>query len=213
MPWCPKCRNEYVEGRTHCPDCDVDLVDELPAEKEEPLEMSEDYEFPEDFDPRAVLEESAEKPAPVKPYKSPEERYADMRSSAWTFLAVGGAGLVVMILALMGVYTFPFHDFALFVMTALFAAFLIVGIASFKNAAALKELAASENKRIEEITAWYHTEGIHTETMTSLDTSLSEELFYLQKYEAVCQIIKEHFPEIPEDLLNKLASDFCEEAE
>ena len=32
MPWCPICKNEYVEGRTHCPDCDIDLVEELPME-------------------------------------------------------------------------------------------------------------------------------------------------------------------------------------
>ncbi len=32
MPWCPKCKNEYVEGITTCADCGVDLVDELPEE-------------------------------------------------------------------------------------------------------------------------------------------------------------------------------------
>lgn len=35
MPWCPKCRNEYVEGMTVCAECGVDLVDELPEEKDE----------------------------------------------------------------------------------------------------------------------------------------------------------------------------------
>lgn len=30
MAWCPKCRNEYVEGITTCADCGVALVDELP---------------------------------------------------------------------------------------------------------------------------------------------------------------------------------------
>ena len=32
MPWCPKCKNEYIEGITTCTDCGVDLVDELPKE-------------------------------------------------------------------------------------------------------------------------------------------------------------------------------------
>ncbi|MCR4690840.1 MAG: hypothetical protein K5739_05825 [Lachnospiraceae bacterium] len=27
--WCPVCKNEYREGFTHCPDCDVDLVESL----------------------------------------------------------------------------------------------------------------------------------------------------------------------------------------
>lgn len=30
MAWCPKCRNEYVEGITTCADCGIALVDELP---------------------------------------------------------------------------------------------------------------------------------------------------------------------------------------
>lgn len=32
MPWCPKCKNEYIEGITACADCGVELVEELPAE-------------------------------------------------------------------------------------------------------------------------------------------------------------------------------------
>ena len=35
MGWCPKCRNEYVEGIAVCPDCNIDLTDELPAEENE----------------------------------------------------------------------------------------------------------------------------------------------------------------------------------
>ena len=31
--FCPKCGAEYREGFTHCPDCDVDLVKELPDRK------------------------------------------------------------------------------------------------------------------------------------------------------------------------------------
>lgn len=36
--WCPKCKNEYVEGITTCVDCGCELVDELPEEinREEP---------------------------------------------------------------------------------------------------------------------------------------------------------------------------------
>ena len=56
MAWCPKCKNEYRKGITHCPDCDVDLVEELLPEEEETVEIPENSEFPEDFDPGAVLE-------------------------------------------------------------------------------------------------------------------------------------------------------------
>lgn len=32
MPFCPKCRAEYVEGTILCSDCQIELVDELPPE-------------------------------------------------------------------------------------------------------------------------------------------------------------------------------------
>ena len=41
--FCPKCGAEYREGFTHCSDCDVDLVKELPKEKTKPIrEATED---------------------------------------------------------------------------------------------------------------------------------------------------------------------------
>lgn len=35
MPWCPKCKNEYVEGITTCADCGVALVAELAKEPDD----------------------------------------------------------------------------------------------------------------------------------------------------------------------------------
>ena len=32
MPFCPKCKYEYIEGTEECPDCCVPLVDELEKE-------------------------------------------------------------------------------------------------------------------------------------------------------------------------------------
>lgn len=37
MPWCPKCKNEYVEGVTKCSDCGCDLVDSLEESDKEGL--------------------------------------------------------------------------------------------------------------------------------------------------------------------------------
>lgn len=38
--FCPQCRVEYRAGFTHCTDCDVDLVDELPLERTELFEAN-----------------------------------------------------------------------------------------------------------------------------------------------------------------------------
>ena len=38
MPYCPKCRGEYREGYTRCKECDADLVEQLPEEREERVE-------------------------------------------------------------------------------------------------------------------------------------------------------------------------------
>lgn len=34
MPFCPLCKAEYSPGTKRCPDCECDLVDELPEEEE-----------------------------------------------------------------------------------------------------------------------------------------------------------------------------------
>lgn len=39
--FCPECKSEYREGFTHCTDCDVDLVHELPQEKAEFVDYEE----------------------------------------------------------------------------------------------------------------------------------------------------------------------------
>ena len=44
MAFCPNCQAEYVEGHTRCPDCNVDLVAELPEESKEPREEWESVE-------------------------------------------------------------------------------------------------------------------------------------------------------------------------
>jgi len=50
MPFCPKCRAEYVEGVKTCPDCQVALVEKLPPKDdrsdEDYVEMVELREVP-----------------------------------------------------------------------------------------------------------------------------------------------------------------------
>ncbi len=47
MPYCPKCKSEYGPGIKTCPDCDVQLVDELskPSSRDTELVVVGAYPF------------------------------------------------------------------------------------------------------------------------------------------------------------------------
>lgn len=211
MSWCPNCKNEYVEGITRCPDCDVDLADELPQETQ-PLDIPEGYEFPEGFHPGEILEpEEKERPQPARLYIPPEERYKDMHSSAWAFLLTGSAGMIVMVLGWAGIIRLPFHDFVLFVMAALFAAFIGIGMTSWANAKKIKGSISAENAFMDEVITWYHDEGCKSPAFDSLDKAQAEELLYFQKAEIIRTLLIERFPQMEASMLDKLTDDFCEE--
>lgn len=42
MPWCPKCKNEYVEGITVCADCGTQLVDSLEEDSDKDTVFGEE---------------------------------------------------------------------------------------------------------------------------------------------------------------------------
>lgn len=206
MPWCPICKNEYVAGKTHCPDCDVDLVEALPEEETaSPAENTD----PELLPSEEELEEArkiTENRTPV--YQSPEEKYEDTRSSALTFLLVGGAGILVLALHFAGVIFIPLNFFALAVMGAMFLIFLGIGFVSLGNAKKMAGNIQSENEKTDAIVSWCR-EHLTAEALdTATDDTMTEELKYFHRSEAMRAAILEQYPEIDEALLEKLLEDF-----
>lgn len=45
MPWCPKCKNEYVEGIKVCADCGVELIDSLKKLRSNPVIFGEEEQM------------------------------------------------------------------------------------------------------------------------------------------------------------------------
>ena len=217
MAWCPKCKKEYTEDITHCPDCNVDLVDTLSL-KEELLDSLKPYAFKEDFTMQDLVDElegSDRRPEEAKKYKSARERYADARSTAFTFMFIGGLGLAAMILDMTGILHMPLDGFAVYTMAGLFAVFFLFGAASMKKSKKLLTAIGEEQTLIHEIKKWYHIDGIREDVLSGLEKSSadeSEEEWYLRKYRTICLLLKKQFPDADEHLLDKLASDFCEEA-
>ncbi len=61
MPWCPNCREEYIEGLTDCSECGAELVDELPELKPEAIPNEDNYNYEFDTDYKEKLLFTAER--------------------------------------------------------------------------------------------------------------------------------------------------------
>ncbi|MCD8248951.1 MAG: hypothetical protein LUC60_03725 [Lachnospiraceae bacterium] len=206
MPWCPVCKSEYVEGKTHCPDCDVDLVDELLPEQEKQEEI-----------PTLTEEEQADilarraAASQARTYTSAREKQSENRSSAWTFLLVGGIGLVVITLALLGVVKLPLNTFSLAVMEVIFVIFLIIAALSFRKVMRLMDEIAKEDTLDEKIWTWMR-ENLTKENLTAdVDVDTTEELQYFIVSEQIRKQIMLQFPEIDDAYAEDVTENFYNE--
>lgn len=207
MPWCPVCKNEYVEGKTHCPDCDVDLVEEL-------TESAEDSEEPPYIPTKEELEELAERRAAtahMNTYTSAKSRHSETTSSAWTFLAVGGIGFAVITLALLGVINLPLNMFSLAVMEVIFFIFLIVAGVSFKNAMKMLDEISREDDLETRIRAWAKDNLTAAELTAELEDDTTEEMKYFAVSELIRDRLMHAFPEVDDSYAEELTENFYNE--
>lgn len=206
MPWCPVCKNEYIEGKTHCPDCDADLVEELPTESaaEDPAPVRDEEEL-------AELAARAAAARHMNTHVSAKVRHSETRSSAWTFLLVGGIGLLIITLAFIGVIKLPLSTFSLAVMEGIFFLFLIIAGISFRNAMKMLDDISREDNLETRIREWAKTNLRPDDLTAELQEDTPEEMRYFIISEAIRERLMPAFPEVDDAYAEQLTEDFYNE--
>lgn len=202
MPWCPVCKNEYIEGKTHCPDCDVDLVEELPEEVSAPEQPQLTPEEIQDIRDRQAAT------AHMTTHVSAKAKQSDMKSSAWSFLIIGIVGLAVITLAIVGVITLPLNLFALCVMEGLFVIFLIIAFFSFKKAMSMLDDISREGDLDAKVRAWAKEHLTRESLMEDVEEDTAEEMKYFMVSEQIRERIMKEFPEVDDSYAEALTEDF-----
>lgn len=215
MSFCPKCKSEYINGRTHCADCGTALVESLETISEEVTDMEpEDNGISEMSEISEVLEESSEpepeetQPERIRNFVSKKEKYKDYQSTGMMFIGVAVIGIAVITLNLLGIITIFRTSGAssvLFycVMYAMFIIFILVGMNSFKNAAGIKDASVSEETFLQELNQYIES-NITASLFDSMETeNIPQEELYFKRTGLMRSMLIEKYPDIDEGLLEQ----------
>lgn len=215
MPWCPKCKLEYVDGIKICPDCKSEMVDSL--DKVNALDVLQSFDNTDndgainlnaimnaglDEDDAEAAREKAAILAELRQamdgpkYQSVEDMYIENKSGAGVLLVCGVIGIVALILNGIGVLHIPLSGFSLVlmnvVMGCLFFVFLLSGIRSIIRMNQLKDKVSEEKNLIDEVTKFVKANkaaGLYT-----ISSKEGFELEYLAMCDKVIADINANFP-------------------
>lgn len=152
-------------------------------------------------------------------YQSSARKAADNRSSAYTLLAVGGIGFLVVVLIFLNVI--PLYQNAGItkylvcgVMGAMFILFIVFGFVSMRDSKLLLIKAKSENSLLSEITRWCG-ENLDSATIDaeileeeeSLDGLTDEEKYY-RRTEKMRAMIEDKFMNLDEAFVDNFVDEY-----
>ncbi len=211
--FCPKCKAEYREGITVCTECSIPLVEVLPVEidtssAEEKIKLLNDMDSRENLHAlsngnQAYVEKSA--------------KYEDMKSTAYSFLIVGFAGVLLLLLTFAGIIPLQFAPHMKIimgiVMGILFLSFLIVGFRSNFKLSGLKAQAQKEQEDMNSAKEWLfaqaQAQSIDAENNIHESDDLQQKYFLRSNY--IKRMLKQQFPDYEDDFLDYLTEEFYEE--
>ena len=155
-------------------------------------------------------------------YQSSASKAEDNRSSAYTLLAVGGGGFIVVMLIFCNVI--PLYRnagitkyFVCGVMGAMFVLFIVFGFVSMRDSKLLLVKAKSENSLRSEITRWCqeNLNGASIDALILAEKDLAEELtqeeMYYRRTEKIRAAIEDKFMNLDEAFVDDFVDEYYQE--
>lgn len=128
-------------------------------------------------------------------YVKKADQFKDLRSTAYMFIAVGICGLVILLLNILGVFSFYQGYFAWTVMGILFTVFLFIGFGNLKHSTQVKEQINEEDSLTDTINTWLEKNISRDVLDTVIDPNEADEINYFKQTEYIKSRILDEFDE------------------
>lgn len=126
-------------------------------------------------------------------YVKKADQFKDLRSTGYIFLVVGIGGLIVLLLNILGIFSFYQGYFAWTVMGVLFTIFLIVGFGTLRHSKQVQGQIAEEETLTNTINSWLE-KSITQEVLDSvIDPNEAVEINYFKQTEYIKKGILDEF--------------------
>jgi hypothetical protein len=121
------------------------------------------------------------------------DEYKDLTGSVWIFLVFGVAGVVFVILNVIGVLSIFSGWVPNTVMGALFLSFIYIAISTNKKAKRIQSEIEAENELTEKINQWLEQNATESFLASLDDPDTSEELNYMKKIDTIKEMLIQEF--------------------
>lgn len=207
MAWCPKCKTESQLEKTTCDDCGTKLVENLTTTQTEELEEAYEDSFeeiPEEIPLSQLLPESS------LTYVKKEDKYNDLKSTAYIFAIFGVLGLVFVGLNMAEVFTLLTSPLQFIVLGGVSIGFIVIGVRSWFQSKSVYQLIDTEKEVTAKIKEWLEA-NITEEILAQFDTDEPKELIFLKKVEYIKNRLLEVFDVDSEVYLDSIVEEFYSE--